>query len=108
VEEIFLSQQNIKIQPGELVKQEKKVVSPPTSRLVSDLIDAIHLLNVLSESKLGCKIFKANSKLLNDLRKKVSSRDNFVQRILGIGTIIDEVYHADLRNILLFNIEMDL
>ena len=41
------------------------------SNLVSDLIDSLHTLNELCHSKFGCRIFKDNSKLVNNMRRKV-------------------------------------
>lgn len=70
------------------------------SDIVTDLIDTIFNLNELSKSKFGFKIFKDDSKLLNDLRKKGNDEEWFTLLIARIAAIIDNVYYDDIRQVL--------
>jgi hypothetical protein len=67
------------------------------SALVTNLIDSLHTLNELCHNKFGCRIFKNQSKTLNDLRKSVDDESSFVMLLARMASIIDSVYEDDMK-----------
>jgi hypothetical protein len=65
---------------------------------VDALIDIMDQLNVLAEYSLGSKIFRNNAKLFQNLRGNTRTEQDFIFRLATIGTLLNDVYHDDLRN----------
>ncbi len=63
----------------------------PNSRLVSELIDTLTNVNSLCQKDFGVSMFKADAKLLDNLRKPCNDEDAFLRVITSIGTLIDDV-----------------
>jgi hypothetical protein len=64
---------------------------------VDELTDALYTLNTMTQHKFGCRIFRSEAKSLKDLKNPITNREGFVMRILGIATIIDEVFVDDIK-----------
>ncbi|MFZ0513227.1 MAG: hypothetical protein WAM14_16575 [Candidatus Nitrosopolaris sp.] len=82
--------------PTELRIKRKPVKTIDTTKLVGNLITAIHDLNVLSKNKLGCRIFQADVKIIDNLRKNVRNEKDFIFILLSIATFLDSVYTDEI------------
>lgn len=77
---------------------------PMLEESADEIVDLLHQINTLCKSKIGCSIFKADSKILRDLKldlikinRDLRDEGTFVLIILKIGTLIDDVYFDEIK-----------
>jgi hypothetical protein len=65
--------------------------------LITEIINSLFGLNELFQNQHGCKLFKASSKTLNDLRQKGDDENWFVLQLSRLATLIDDIYFGDIK-----------
>jgi hypothetical protein len=77
---------------------------PKLEESADEIVDLLHQINTLCKSKIGCNIFRADSKILRDLKldlikinRDLRDEGIFVLIILKIGTLIDDVYFDEIK-----------
>ena len=77
---------------------------PNLETLFNNIVNTFNIINNLCNNRIGCKIFKADSKTLNDPRsdldridKDIRDENTFILILLKIGTLIDDIYYDEIR-----------